>query len=651
MKSMVGRSDGHRGWRALSHFASFLWVGAITCSCVAQIGAGSSDSVAKTPLHVEGKEFVLNGKPFQILSGEIEYARVPRADWRDRLRKVKALGLNTVTVYVFWNRHEIHPGDFDFSGQNDVAEFVREAQGEGLYVVLRPGPYVCAEWDLGGYPAWLLKDSNAANPTTPAVLLRSSQPAYLEVARRWMLRLGQELAPLQASRGGPIIAVQVENEYGSFNVKEDRQQYLQQVIQMVRDAGFGESMLYTADGGEELPQGSIPGMLAAIDFGTGDLPHEVPLLQAFQPNAPVFIAEYWDGWFDHWGEKHQVTDAAVQEAEIRAAIEKGYSISLYMIEGGTSFGWMNGANSDGGSYQPDVSSYDYDAPIDEAGRPRPKYFAMRSLIAEATHTASPSVPDSPPMMTLPAWRLKESRSLWLNLPTSIPSNSPRSMEEVDQAYGYILYRTTIKAGTANVGGSPALLEIDGLHSYARVYVDGEHQGMMDRRLGQTQIRIAAHAGQRLELLVENSGRINFTTKIRGERAGIVGDVRLDGRVLRDWEIVPLPLDQPPADGYREQACAGPCFYRGKFQVSAPGDTYLNTSSLGKGVVWVNGHLLGRFWNIGPMGSLFLPGAWLRSGNNEVTVMDLDGGPTALIRADDHPTYLVPKTLPKSGRTP
>ncbi len=346
--------------------ASLLWVGAMAGSCFAQIGR-SSDPIATTPLHVEGKQFVLNGKPFQILSGEIEYARVPRADWSDRLRKVRAMGLNTVTVYVFWNLHERRPGEFDFSGQNDVAEFVREAQREGLYVVLRPGPYVCAEWDLGGYPAWLLKDSKPADSTAPAVLLRSSQPEYLAAARRWMLRLGQELAPLQASRGGPIIAVQVENEYGSFNVKEDRQHYLQQVLQMVRDAGFGESMLYTADGGEELPNGSIPGLLAAIDFGTGDFPHEVPLLQTFQPNAPVFIAEYWDGWFDHWGEKHQVTDAAVQEAEIRAAIEKGYSISLYMIEGGTSFGWMNGANSDGGSYQPDVSSYDYDAPIDEAG--------------------------------------------------------------------------------------------------------------------------------------------------------------------------------------------------------------------------------------------------------------------------------------------
>ena len=619
--------------------------GALAVPCVAQI-AGSSPG-ATTPLRVEGRQFLLKGKPFQILSGEVEYARVPRADWRDRLRKVKAMGLNTVTVYVFWNLHETQPGVFDFSGQKDVAEFLREAQKEGLYVVLRPGPYVCAEWDLGGYPAWLLKDSKTAGSNDgrgaePAVLLRSSQAEYMAAARRWMMRLGQELAPLQASRGGPIIAVQVENEYGSFNVKEDRQQHLQQVLQMVRDAGFGESLLYTADGGEELPKGSIPGLLAAVDFGTGDLPHEVPLLQKFQPDAPTFIAEYWDGWFDHWGEKHQVTNAAVQEKEIREAIEKGYSISLYMVEGGTSFGWMNGANSDGGNYQPDVSSYDYDAPIDEAGRPRAKYFAMRSMMAEATHRKLPKVPKSKPMMTLPAVQMTASRSLWANLPEGVKAEAPQSMEELDQAYGFLLYRTVIAKG------AEGLLQLDALHSYARVYVDGQLQGVMDRRLGQRELRLAVRAGQRLDLLVENTGQINFTTRIRGERAGILGEVRLDGQVLRGWEMVPMPLDEPPVDGYAQQACAGPCFYRGTLQVSKPSDTYLNTSSLGKGVVWVNGHLLGRFWKIGPMGSLYLPGAWLHAGANEVVVMDLDGGPLPSLSADDHPTYLLPPPVVKDA---
>jgi len=641
---------GRKRWTLLLA-AGLACSGANTCPSVAQIRVGPSDAVATTPLHIEGHQFVLKGKPFQILSGELEYARIPRADWRDRLRKVRAMGLNTVTVYVFWNLHETRPGVFDFSGQNDVAEFLREAQKEGLYVVLRPGPYVCAEWDLGGYPAWLLKDSIAADSSKPSMLLRSSQPEYLAAARRWMLRLGEELAPLQASRGGPIIAVQVENEYGSFNVKEDRQQYLRQVLQMVRDAGFGESMLYTADGGEELPSGSIPGLLAAIDFGTGDELHEVPLLQTFQPNAPVFIAEYWDGWFDHWGEKHQVTNAAVQESELRTAIEKGYSISLYMVEGGTSFGWMNGANSDGDNYQPDVSSYDYDAPIDESGRPRAKYFAMRKILAEGTHQIPTPVPDSPPMMTLPGVQLNQSRSLWTNLPSGIRADSPLSMEQVGQGYGYILYRTTIAAETKTPLGDTALLKIDPLHSYARVYVDGRLAGTIDRRLGQTQLRVAAHAGQRLDLLVENSGRINFTTKIRGERAGILGDVRLDNQALHNWEIVPLPMGAPPVDGYTEATCTGACFYRGSLSVTSPGDTFLNTSSLSKGVVWVNGHLLGRFWNIGPMGSLYLPGAWLHSGSNDVTVLDLDGGSSPSLSADDHPTYLDPKEPPKSASKP
>ncbi len=649
MRIQCGEGSATR--RRLWHLAALMCLAVVTCAGLGQMNQNAAGVQADTPLHVDGKQFVLNGKPFQILSGEIEYARIPRPDWRDRLRKVRAMGLNTVTVYVFWNRHEVHPGEFDFSGNNDVAEFLREAQQEGLYVVLRPGPYVCAEWDLGGYPAWLLKDSKAENRSEPAILLRSSQPEYLAAARTWMLRLGQELAPLQASRGGPIIAVQVENEYGSFHVKEDRQQYLQQVLQMVQDAGFGESMLYTADGGEELPKGSIPGMLAAIDFGTGDEPHEIPLLQAFQPNAPTFIAEYWDGWFDHWGEKHQVTDAAVQEAEIRAAIEKGYSISLYMVDGGTSFGWMNGANSDGDSYQPDVSSYDYDAPIDEAGRPRAKYFAMRKMIAETTHQTLPPVPDSRPMMVVPAMRMKESRSLWTNLPAALHADTPRSMEEVDQAYGYILYRTKIQESGNKITDNGALLQIDALHSYARVYVDGELKGTMDRRLGQTQIEIAAHAGQRLDLLVENSGRINFTTKIRDERAGILGNVKLAGRVLRDWQVIPLPLDEPPTQDYKVQTCVAPCFYRGNLQVSAPGDTFLNTTALSKGVVWVNGHLLGRYWNIGPMGSLFLPGVWLHAGSNDVVVLDMEGGPPPTLSADDRPTYIIPKVAPKPVPAP
>jgi beta-galactosidase len=540
------------------------------------------------------------------------------------------MGLNTITVYVFWNLHEPRPGIYDFSGQNDVAEFIREAAAEGLYVVLRPGPYICGEWDLGGYPSWLLKDHE--------MVLRSSQPKFLNPVRRWMLRLGKELAPLQASDGGPILAVQLENEYGSFRVPDDGGRYLQQIRQFVLDAGFTGSLLYTADGGDVLAKGTIPDVLAAVDFGTGDAERSLDLLRRFRPGAPVYVAEYWDGWFDHWGEKHQVTDAAKQEAEIRSVLEKGYSINLYMIHGGTTFGWMNGANSDHEGYQPDVSSYDYDAPLDESGRPRTKYFALRTMIQEVTHRKPPTVRNSAPMMTLPEIRLMETRSLWASLPRAIRSDTPLSMEDVDQAYGYILYRTQVSAAQP----AETLLDVVGLHSYARVYVDGKLEGTMDRRLGKTQLRLPLQAGQHLELLVENSGRIDFTTKIRGERAGILGEVQLNGHPQYGWELFPLPLVEPPIDGYVSQGCTGPCFYRGDLQVTAAGDTYLNTSRLGKGVVWVNGHLLGRFWNVGPTGSLFLPGVWLHTGSNRVTVMDLNGEREKLLKPEDHPTYLEPR---------
>jgi beta-galactosidase len=603
-----------------------VWFGAGLVAAAVGTAAGQTVVPALTPLRVEGKQFLLRDKPFQILSGELEYTRIPRADWRDRLRKVHAMGLNTITIYVFWNMHETMPGVYDFSGQNDVAEFVREAQQEGLYVVLRPGPYVCAEWDLGGYPAWLLKSKE--------MVLRSSQPEYIEAARRWMLRLGKELAPLQASRGGPIVAVQVENEYGSFDVKEDRQKYLAQVRQMVVDAGFGESLLYTADGGDELPKGSIPGMFAAVDYGTGDAERSLGLARAFRPDAPVYAAEYWDGWFDHWGEEHQRTDAKKQEAEVRMVIENGYSINLYMIHGGTTFGWMNGANVSGGEYQPDVSSYDYDAPIDEAGRLRPKYFALRKMIAEVTHTTPVEVPVDAPMKPLPEVRLTETRSLWKGLPEGVKADAPLSMEDVGQAYGYVLYRTRVNA----IG---EMLRFDAVHSYARVYVNRQLAGVVDRRLKQTSLKVPLKAGQRLDVLVENTGRVNFTTQIRSERAGILGDVTLDGSVLRGWETVSLPLNEPPVSGYEKGACSGPCFSRGELQVGVVRDTYLNTAKLGKGVVWVNGHLLGRFWNVGPMGSLFLPGVWLHKGGNQIVVFDLEGGAGALVRGDAEPTYLKP----------
>ena len=592
----------------------------LSCPLSAQI-----PEPANAPLSVSRDKFMLDGKPFRLLSGELHYPRIPRAYWRDRLKKAKALGLNAVTVYIFWNMHEPQPGAYDFTGNNDVAEFLREAQQEGLYVILRPGPYACAEWDLGGYPAWLLKDHG--------MVLRSSTASYMAAASRWMKRLGQELAPLQASHGGPIIAVQVENEYGSFG---DDHAYMEQIHQLVVDAGFTSTLLYTGDGADELVKGTLPELPAGIDFGTGDADRSIKMFRKFRPTAPVYVAEYWDGWFDHWGEKHQLTDAAKQEFDVRSMLSEGASLSLYMLYGGTSFGWMNGANTDGKNYQPDVSSYDYDAPIDESGRPRPKYFALRKVIAEATGVTPPPVPESAPLITIAPIELKEAQPLWATLPHPIVSATPLSMEDIDQAYGYILYRTTI------TGTGPTQLEIDEVHSYARVFLDGKPAGKLDRRLNQKTLDLDVSGKHQLDILVENTGRINFTTAIRGERAGITKDVLLGGNVLTGWQIYPLPFTTLPPGGYFTKSCTGPCIYRAGFKVEVPGDTYLNTEKLGKGVLWVNGHLLGRFWNVGPMGSLFLPGAWLQPGENTLVVMDLNGGSGLEVRGDDHATFTAPK---------
>lgn len=577
------------------------------------------------PLTVGTQGFLLRGKPFQLVSGELEYARVPRELWRDRLQKARAMGLNAVTVYVFWNLHEPQPGVYDFSGQNDVAAFLREAQAQGLYVILRPGPYVCAEWDLGGYPAWLLKEHS--------MLLRSTQPQYWEAASRWMHRLGQELAPLQAGHGGPILAVQVENEYGSFGKDHE---YMQRMYDLVRDSGFNSSLLYTADGADVLENGSLPGVFAGIDFGTGDAKRSIELLKKTRPGSPVYVAEYWDGWFDHWGEKHQTTDGAKQEAEIRSMLEAGDSVSLYMVHGGTSFGWMNGANWDHSQYQPDVSSYDYDAPLDESGRPRAKYFAFRKTIAEVAHTAPPPVPDSAPLIAVPPIALKQTASLWDHLPAAVNSPAPLSMEDLGQNYGYVLYRTQVE------GNGPQELAFHDLHSYARVYLDGRWVATVDRRLGQQSTTLTLHGKQRMDVLVENSGRINFSLKLRGERAGLTGDVTLGGKTLQGWQNVPLPLAPAPVAGFSEKACSGPCFYRAEFTVERPGDTFLNTEQLTKGVVWVNGHLLGRTWNVGPMGSLYLPGVWLHAGKNEIEIFDLNGGTGLSVAGQDHVTYTAPR---------
>ncbi len=597
------------------------------CLAVLSVGCLSANvlNAQTAPTHtftVSGKQFLMDGKPYQILSGEMHYPRVPRAYWRDRFQKARAMGLNTITVYVFWNAHEAKPGVYDFSGQNDIAEYIREAQQEGLNVILRPGPYICGEWELGGYPSWLLKD--------PTLVLRSDDPKYTAAVHTWFMRLGQEIKPLLLKNGGPIIAVQLENEYGSFG---DDKAYLEELKKELHESGMGDSLIYTADGPEQLPKGSLPELPAVINFGTGDAEKAFAMLAKERPDGPQMSGEYWAGWFDHWGEKHHETDGNKEAAEYRWMIEHGYSVSMYMFHGGTSFGWMNGANSNGKDYQPDTTSYDYDAPLDEKGEPRAKFYGFQKAIAEVTKTTPPALPKPMPREAFPIEKTMLSASLWKNLPRPVSSKKLLTFEDLDQAYGYVLYRAKLEAGD---GGK---LVLGGLHDYAQVYVDQKLVGTADRRLGTDTVELPKldHAAM-LDILVENSGRVNYTKVIRTERKGLTGTVTLDGKEPQSWEIYSLPMDKVTALPFKAEPCSGPCFYQVQMDVKTPADTYLDTRGLHKGFVWLGSQPLGRFWSVGPQFALYTPGPWLHAGNNAITIFDLMGDANEKLQTTKEPIF-------------
>lgn len=594
-------------------------------SGVALLAGAAAACHAGTPPHtftVSGRQFLFDGKPYQIISGEMHYTRVPRAYWRDRLRMARAMGLNTITTYVFWNVHEPRPGVYDFSGQNDVAEYIREAQQEGLNVILRPGPYVCAEWDLGGFPSWLLKDRS--------MVLRSNDPKYIAAMQTWFARLGKEITPLLLRNGGPIIAVQVENEYGSFG---DDHAYMEAVKSALQKSGMAADVLYTADGPDLIPRGSLPELPAVINFGTGEAEKSFAILQKQRPDGPRMSGEYWAGWFDHWGEKHHVTDGAREAAELEWMLHRGYSVSMYMFHGGTSFGWMNGANSDGKNYQPDTTSYDYDAPLDEQGTPRQKFYLFRDVITRVTGKQPPPLPKPIPLRTFAVEPRMETASLWQNLPQPVNSRTLLTMEDMNQSYGYVLYRTGLDAGD---GGE---LVLDGLHDYAQVYVDQTLVGTLDRRLGTSHVTlpIMKKTGT-LDILVENSGRVNFTKVLRTERKGITGSVKIGGREPQHWKIYSLPMDDMTKLHFLPGPCQGPCFYRTQMHVASVADTYLDTHSLHKGELWLNGHPLGRFWSVGPQHALYAPGPWLNKGRNDIVFFDLKATSADVLKSVEGPLF-------------
>lgn len=564
--------------------------------------------------------FLLNGEPFVVKAAELHYPRIPRAYWEHRIKQCKALGMNTICLYVFWNFHEEKPGEFDFTGQKDLAEFCRLCQKNDMYVILRPGPYVCAEWEMGGLPWWLLKKKD--------IRLREDDPYFLERVAIFEKEVANQVAGLTIQKGGPIIMVQVENEYGSYG---ESKEYVAKIRDIVRE-NFGDVTLFQCDWASNFQLNALDDLVWTMNFGTGaNIDEQFAPLKKVRPDSPLMCSEFWSGWFDKWGANHETRAADDMIAGIDEMLSKGISFSLYMTHGGTNWGHWAGANSPG--FAPDVTSYDYDAPISESGKITPKYEKLReTLVKYMDGKKQAKVPDDIPTISVPAFEFTEVAPLFANLPEPKSDDTIRTMEEYDQGFGSILYRTTLPKIDRS-----ATLTVTEAHDYAQIFIDGKYIGKLDRRNGEKQLDIPACAeGAQLDILVEAMGRINFGRAIKDFK-GITEKVELKngGRTteLKGWKVYNLedryeeykglkfePLKSvKDAQGQRVPGC-----YRATFHVEKPGDTFLNFETWGKGLVYVNGYGIGRIWEIGPQQTLYVPGCWLKEGENEILVFDIVG---------------------------
>ncbi|MBB3187362.1 glycoside hydrolase family 35 protein [Microbacter margulisiae] len=568
--------------------------------------------------------FLLDGKPFQIISGELHYTRIPRAAWRSRMEMAKAMGLNTISTYVFWNEQEPEPGHFDFTGNRDIAAFVRMAQQEGLWVIIRPSPYVCAEWEFGGYPYWL--------QNIPGLVVRSREPHYMQAYKSYIKAVGEQLAPLQINHGGNILMVQVENEYGSYS---NDTTYLGMNRDLFREAGF-DGILYTCDPANAMQAGHLPGLLSAVN-GLDD-PHKAKQLIRSVNNGkgPYFISEWYPGWFDWWGAPHHTVSASACAARLNAVLAAGISINMYMFHGGTTRGFMNGANyNDHLPYEPEISSYDYDAPLDEAGNPTKKYDLFRSVIQKYLPKGEtlPPVPASKKAIATPWVRFTAAEDLMNALPVPVTNRSPLTFEQLHQAYGFVLYRTTMN------GGRKGMLKIDQLRDYALLFINGKKIGTLDRRLGQDSMEVILPKGKvRMDILVENLGRINFGPYLLHNHKGITHQVLFQGKELIDWKMYRLPFSSEPIIQATRQSLAPgqPVLREGTLMLSRIGDTYLDMQTWGKGCIWINGHNLGRYWSVGPQQTVYVPVEWLHKGANRIEVLELNKPEQTRLRGVDHP---------------
>lgn len=568
--------------------------------------------------------FLLHGAPLRIISGAMHYFRVHPGLWADRLRKARLMGLNTVETYVPWNLHQPDPhGPVVLDGILDLPRYLELARAEGLHVLLRPGPFICAEWDGGGLPSWLTAD--------PHVRLRSSDPRFTDAVDRYLDGLLPPLLPHMAAAGGPVIAVQVENEYGAYG---DDTAYLEHLHQGFRSRGV-EELLFTCDQArpEHLAAGSLPGTLATGTFGSR-IEENLTRLRAHQSEGPLMCTEFWVGWFDHWGEPHHTRDAADAAADLDRLLAAGASVNIYMFHGGTNFAFTNGANHDH-AYAPVVTSYDYDAPLTEHGDPGPKYHAFREVIAR--HAPVPDEPAPAPSRKLAPTEVALDRRAAL-LPYAaartepVPApGAPRTLHELGLRAGYVLYRTTVPAA-----GDGVLHFAGGVGDRAQVFLDGAPAGVLERERHEEALPVRVpRPGATLEVLVENMGGVNYGPRI-GAPKGLLGPVAFDGTALDGWDCHPLPLDDLHDLPLGAAPVAGPAFHHGTFEIADPADAFLALPGWTKGQAWINGFHLGRYWNRGPQRTLYVPAPVLRAGRNELLLLELHATTTGSVRLTDTP---------------
>jgi len=575
---------------------------------------------------IKSGKFLLNGEDFKLYSGAIHYFRTVAEDWEDRLRKLKACGFNTVETYVCWNLHEPQPGVFDYSGMLDIVRFLKTAQALGLWAIVRPGPYICSEWDLGGLPPWLLKD--------PAMRLRCAYPPYLERVKIFFENFLPLIEPLQITRGGNVIMVQIENEYGSYG---NDHAYLAYCEKLTKGAGI-DVPLFTSDGGWEnmLTGGKMPGVLAMANFGSR-AKQQFDVLRKYEPEGPWVCCEFWNGWFDHWGGEHHARESAEVVEALNEILDDNGHVNFYMFHGGTNFGFMAGANYYE-KYSPTITSYDDDALLNEYGGYTPKYYAVREVLLTRQGVPEaewPALPEEAPLQSIGEVALTGQALLFENLSALSQKHMsvmPESMEYYGQNWGLILYRTQLQAPQENCD-----LLVDGLADRASVFVDGQLKGRLDRNDPydtKAQLGLLPNGGQ-IDVLVEAMGRVNYGPELHDRKGA--RQIRIQNQLLSHYEVYPLPLDD--LAGLQFSPIAGrdinaPIFLRGEFSAKKQ-DCFLHLGGLAKGLAFVNGHNLGRYWEIGPQKSLYIPGAWLRDdAPNELIILELEGGDAKHVNITD-----------------